>query len=57
MGGTAARTAQSDATVADGMTYCYAVFVIDSQERASAPATVTVDTPASTFGGASSTGQ
>jgi putative peptide zinc metalloprotease protein len=57
VGGTAARTAQSDATVADGMTYCYAVFVIDSQGRASAPATLTVDTPASTSGGASSTGQ
>jgi putative peptide zinc metalloprotease protein len=56
IGATTVRTGQVDSTVADATTYCYAVFIVDSQGRSSAPATVTVETPVSSEVGASSTG-
>jgi hypothetical protein len=56
IGATTVRTGQVDSTVADATTYCYAVFIVDSQGRSSAPATVTVETSVSSEGGASSTG-
>jgi putative peptide zinc metalloprotease protein len=56
IGDTDVRTSQTDPTVIDATTYCYAVFIIDSQGRSSSPATVTAQTP-STSDGASSTGQ
>jgi putative peptide zinc metalloprotease protein len=57
IGGTTARSSQTDTTVANATTYCYAVFLIDSQGRSSAPATVTAQTPTGSDGGGGSTGQ
>jgi putative peptide zinc metalloprotease protein len=53
IGGTTVRSSQTDSTVSDDTTYCYAVFVLDSQGQPSAAATVTVQTPVSSSGGAS----
>jgi hypothetical protein len=57
IGGTSVRSSQTDTTVGSETTYCYAVFLIDSEGRSSAPATVTAQTPPGSDGGGGSTGQ
>src|SRR5205085_379087 len=45
IGPTTARTSQIDTTVFAGATYCYAVFALNGDARASTPVTVTARTP------------